>query len=323
MASSRSSSLCRSEVSWPSRYARTALSQKYDPFARPHSGLEFAPAARQVPSHLEDMLAALKERNGQFQNEPTSQVERLEREFNQLRAVTHHAQDPLIRSTPGVDLLSQSAIAKTREGVGLRDLVERELKAQQQESLAGALPTTAERGRTSCSVHHRSQSLAPQSSFAGRGHTGRYAVDHPSPMAKMNDLYKDLEAMDLSLQQARRENVRLMEEKDACVAAHERDVAALENMLKSVMDENEKLKQALSAARGTSPKLAPRGMPGELERSMVSDLIQSGISNIPSTPNSNGSTSTQTPPFEPEAELDVTRSSIDASMVSTPRVGHQ
>jgi hypothetical protein len=138
----------------------------------------------------------------------------------------------------------------------------------------------------------------------------------------MNELYKELEIMDLNLQQARLENCRLNDEKTTCIVAHERDVATLAGMLKSVMAENAKLKEALLVARGhPSPKLGVKGRLGDLELDVISSLIESGIPYLPATPHSHGSTSTHTPPFEPEAEacsLDVSRASISLSVQTMP-----
>lgn len=253
-------------------------------------------------------MASLKEHSGmsrtESMNDSTSQVARLEREFKQLRSTTRHVHDPLGQSS--------SAIGRGRDEIpqqiSVQELVEREIKAY------GAAQQ-ADRGRMERSIQHRSQSV-------DRGQPEWYAPEQRRPfgMLRMNELHKQLAEMDAALQQARQENIRLREEKDACVAAHERDVAALESMLSSVMAENENLKGK------TFPKHAGRA---ELEKNIKATLIQSGISHIPSTPNSDadGSSSTQTPPpsnFEPEAEevsldersLDISRASIDVISTS-------
>lgn len=315
------------------------MSQKPDSFSRLNAGLDFSPAARHTSAHLENMLEALKEQRGQFCNDGASQdnehtrlarefghhashLTRLEREFEQLRSSTcqrfqqpgGQGQDPLFQTTPSVNVNM-----KARNEIGLRDLVEREIQA---------LDKTASRGRSE-SVNrrcHRSQSLDPAPYYAvPQPIPERHMMStmpRPAGMGQRSDLYQELEDMDMALKKACEDNIRLTEEKDACKAAHERDVKALESMLKSVMEENKQLKEALATAIGnTSPKYASRGMPEELERAVISNLIHGGISHIPQTPNSQGSSSTQTPPFEPEAEdgsLDLSRASIDMSRAATP-----
>jgi len=147
-------------------------------------------------------------------------------------------------------------------------------------------------------------------------------------VVQIKELYKDLDKVNAELQESCRLNRRLSDEKDACVNSHARDVASLEHMLDSVMAENKALQVALAAARKSKRSYKAKSKMTEAERNMVSGLVQSGISNIPSTPSMRSTTgsgsestetppTTMTPPLEPgseEMELSRTsRSSISAT----------
>jgi len=147
-------------------------------------------------------------------------------------------------------------------------------------------------------------------------------------VVQIKELYKDLDKVNAELQESCRMNRRLSDEKDACVNSHARDVASLEHMLDSVMAENKALQVALAAARKSKKSYKARCKMTDAERNMVSGLVQSGISNIPSTPSMRSTTgsgsestetppTTMTPPLEPgseEMELSRTsRSSISAT----------
>lgn len=71
----------------------------------------------------------------------------------------------------------------------------------------------------------------------------------PSPAAPASDeVYKELERMEIELRKVRDENSKLKEEKAACEEAHSRDVSTLEAMLSQMMNDNERLKKALGGA---------------------------------------------------------------------------
>jgi hypothetical protein len=294
-------------------------------------GLDFTPTARQnsVSANLEDMLAAMKQQqSGLSRNDQAnSQVEQLDREFSQLRAANKykqdHVQEPLTHSMPALGTQHIPSVA-ARESVGLQDLVEREIKAAREAEMAKlqAIPEAHgalnERGRMARNSYPgRSLSLRPQTmTFRDiRDEAARCGMENPHRVDQISQLHRELERRDIDLDQAHIENRKLKVEKAACVAAHERDVASLESMNTLLMDENKMLKAALSEARSAErknlPQLSSRVISEAIERNIVSDLIQSGISNVPSTPHSAASASTETPPFEPEAEdLDVSRGSI-------------
>jgi len=267
------------------------------------------PVHRQNSASLEDMLTALVDEGRQARNEPARPIDRLQHEnaslierlqANQLRS---YVPAPLAHD----DLLSQtlpcvpSGRLKSSPGVdvGLQDLVEREIKAARE--LEERKSQNIER-----SSQYRSQSVAPSGITLARGITAE-RVGSPwervdSLLAKVNELQKEMEKMDEALQHSTEENSRLATEKAVCVEAHERDVASLENMLTSIMSENKTLKEALVVAMEKNPpKLRPSGVPDDVERLMISTLIENGISNTPSTPTmsqstGSGSVSTETPP---------------------------
>lgn len=261
------------------------------------------------------MIVALQEQS--LERDHNSQVARLEREFNNLRSPKNYTTDHLSQSLPG------GLIARVCN-IGLQELVERELNAHggattERGSMHRACSRESRGGSIrACSSQRRAQSITRHGAMTERApeHHSHGIPEYHSPTvfrtdssseAQVKELYKELEEMDNALQESRRENSKLKEDKDQCIAAHERDVASLEHMLKSVMDENQKLQEALSVAVGKKPpKLTPRGMPEAIERTMISNLIQSGISGTPSSLRSAGSpsASTGTPPStaEPEAE---------------------
>lgn len=268
------------------------------------------------------MIVALQEQS--LERDHSSQAARLEkyaRLENELRSPKHHATDHLSQSLPG------GLIARVCN-IGLQELVERELNAHggaatERGSMQRACSRESRGGsmQRACSSQRRAPGITPRGAMTERVPEYKsqlFRPDSPSdneryrlPVAQVKELYKDLEEMDISLQESRRENSKLKDDKEACIAAHERDVASLEHMLKSVMDENEKLKEALSVALGKkAPKLTPRGMPEALERTMISNLIQSGISGTPSSIRSSlrsvgspsASTGTPASTVEPEAE---------------------
>lgn len=281
-----------------------------DTFPNSQGCLEVTPASRHNSAPL-DMLAALTEEHSELsRHQAFSQVKQLELDC---------LSNPLNSSID--DLQDAVGSPRARASVGLRDLIEREMHAQAQ--LFGS---RQERGRVAVSSNlaaaHRAQSVDQFSGFPSRGYPERRGMETSQKSMRISELYKELEKVDAALQDATQENRRLKEEKSACVAAHERDVAALESMLKSVMDENAKLKESLGVSNEKNNKHAPWTMTQDVQRNMISDLIQSGISNVPQTPKSEGSSSTQTPPFEPEAELsslDASRRSIDVGGPSPSR----
>jgi len=261
------------------------------------------------------MIAALQEQSQE--RDHSSQVARLEGELNNLRS-PKHATDHLSQSLPG------GLIARVCD-IGLQELVERELNAHGgAKTERGSMHRTCSRDSRGGSMQRACSSQRRMQSITHHGAVTERAPDHHShgipeyrpqsvfgtdsaKEAQVKELYKELEEMDTALQESRRQNRKLKEDKDQCIAAHERDVASLEHMLKSVMEENQKLQEALKVAVGKKPpKLTPRGMPEEMERTMISNLIQSGISATPSSLRSVGSpsASTGTPPStaEPEAE---------------------
>jgi len=292
----------------------------------------------------------------------SEKVLRLEHEFNQLRSATPaRAEDSLSDSL----LTAASVRAPDASGIGLQELLEREIKAQA--ALTGT-PQTAS--------PHSSQASPGLPASGSMLRELLRAPDSPQPqtlvfqtsrevqtrsredkstctewdvkdsytctecnmvdkstctegndlqkMQKMSELYAELEEkaveledMDAALQQACQANIKLTSERQACVVAHARDVASLEHMLKTVMDENAQLK-ALRVPEGKPSKLDPRSMP---HSDLISSLlIQSGISHMPSTPTSIGSSSTQTPTIEPtasEGSLDMSRASVPSMDVTT------
>lgn len=96
------------------------------------------PAPAPLSGNLQEMLAALKQQSGQFRNDASSQAAQLEREFKQLRSAKQEAPEPAALS----QTMPSRGVAKVREPtVGLQDLVERELKAQQAVTASSVEPS--------------------------------------------------------------------------------------------------------------------------------------------------------------------------------------
>lgn len=72
--------------------------------------------------------------------------------------------------------------------------------------------------------------------------------DAPQQSITPDEVYKELERMEMELQKVRDENSRLREEKAACEEAHSRDISTLEAMLTQIMSDNQRLKKALEEA---------------------------------------------------------------------------
>jgi len=261
------------------------------------------------------MMAALKEKRSQISKDEESRGAHehvdaahstgRDRELDRLM----HSAPQRFQSSLNLTVPSESASAQ-RE-IGLQDLMNREIQA---------LDVTMDRGS-----HHAPHGLtSPPTTCAFPEHTPEwYRVVNARQTVKISKLEEELASMDIALQQACKENLALTREKAACKAAHERDVTVLESMLKtkesmlkSVMSENAKLEHALGVAKTQVPiKLAPQVLSHELERSMISSLVQSGISPFPTSANSERSSS------EPEGEeptLDLSRASLDETRPATP-----
>lgn len=228
------------------------------------------------------------------------------------------------KESSGVGARARQQIKEYKESldksatVGLQDLVERELKAQQAANpdASGSLESTRIRRHT-VTGGYRSQSVhAPSRSLGHSMFSTLPTKIVESPRGtQVAELHKELDKLDHDLEQSRQDNRRLTDEKaasDRSVASHQRDIAALEHMLESVMTENNALRIALTEAhKGQASKLTPMKVAAVVERNMVNQLILSGISSQSLTPHSNGSASTETPPLERDAEdLDLSRTSI-------------
>jgi hypothetical protein len=105
-------------------------------------------------------------------------------------------------------------------------------------------------------------------------------------------MHKELERMEVVLQQVREENTKLREEKRAVEEAHRRDVSSLEAMLNQIMEENKRLTEAVSAFRA--------GAAHQVRALDFSDRIVSLKQQVPMTPSS--VRSEVEPAFEPEID---------------------
>merc|ERR1719158_1079375 len=113
-----------------------------------------------------------------------------------------------------------------------------------------------------------------------------------------SEIYQELERMEMELVKVRDENGRLRDEKDACEAAHSRDVAALEAMLDQMMSENKRLTRALSDTTQLCAKKAnPTCSPSSLDHK-IADYNK--FEGVPLTPHSIHSVSE--PALEPDTD---------------------
>lgn len=282
MNTSRSSSLCRSDVASSSRRhspgaasrgrAHNALFRSSSVASQPRNWRQ--PAGASIPQTTPVLTAE----SGQSHADYKCEVERLEREIRHLRQAV--AQTPKSQDVP------------------LRDLVERELSAygrssELQRDFARMAALEEELDRTSKDEEYRTL-LAELQQEQDKNENNEQCI---------TELYKELETMDSALQQARQEIGKLMDERSASQASHERDVVNLEHMLQEVMAQNQRLQEALDVVNGkTSPTSStPRGIDEALEKSLIAKMIQSGISYSPAKSYCK-SASTSTPPLEAEIE---------------------
>lgn len=301
-----------------------AKSDRHDPLiTQMWSSPDFAPALRPTPSHAVDLLSSVQQHSMDLQEEQPKTIDhalRLQSTFSQLNAHSgEDAQRASFSTAPVGMSCSQNGAA-----IGLQELVARELKAHGK---------TVEPGRKdllsvdhlACQLSSRvsavKESLKPHDALDSSSDscvtTPPHGADEPPVRPALAYLYREMDNKDAALRQAKQEIRKLRGERDASVANLERHVASLESLLKSVMLENDDLKEALSAALANKPaKYSQRVMPEAVERSMISNLIQSGIPHIPSTPISNGSASTETPPLEADADA----SSLEGSRESVQTI---
>lgn len=73
-----------------------------------------------------------------------------------------------------------------------------------------------------------------------------------SELSEAQQIYQELERMEMELRKVKTESISLKEDKEACEAAHKRDVTTLEDMLSQMMEENKRLNKALADV-GTLP----------------------------------------------------------------------
>lgn len=109
----------------------------------------------------------------------------------------------------------------------------------------------------------------------------------PSEVAQ---IYQELERMEMELRKVRDENSRLRDDKEACEAAHARDVTSLEAMLSQMMEENRRVAKALSDAESTlnsAEKRAVNGSPSAVNpiRGLDDKIVQTKkLEGIPLSP---------------------------------------
>lgn len=113
-----------------------------------------------------------------------------------------------------------------RDASGLADAMQRT-----SDQVAGCSSAASERGRAASTVC-----------------TEQASQNAEQTKLQMLELYKELENITMTLQEAQAENRKLKEDKDASETAHARDVAALEGMLQQLTADNERLSKSLAKA---------------------------------------------------------------------------
>lgn len=128
---------------------------------------------------------------------------------------------------------------------------------------------------------------------------------------EMKQIYQELERMQIELHKIREDNSKLKDEKEACEAAHSRDVSALEAMLDSMMAENKRLKEAIAGNVLSSTK---KPASDSLDYKFADRIADSKKIETPLTPHSIRSVSE--PGIEPDIErsIELDRSKLNVSM---------
>jgi len=137
----------------------------------------------------------------------------------------------------------------------------------------------------------------------------------PSETQACLDIYQELERMEIELRKVREENIRLKEDKEACEAAHSRDVSTLEAMLEQMMLEKQRLTKALAETESLLSRVSK--LEAGIPISGMDKLAHSkNVQGSPLTPHSIRSVS------EPAIEPDIERSiEFDRSKLNVAAVG--
>lgn len=213
-------------------------------------------------------LEALLRQNALAERGGSSCSGLLAREAAQLDAAMMHGAVPERASRDRADMLMMqrnSSTGNLRDASGLADALKTQMSAANDH--AASSTAASERGR-------------PMSSYNDQTSMEQAKV-------QMMELYKELEKITVTLQDAQQENRKIKEDKEASETAHARDVAALEGMLQQLGADNDRLTQALAKAE---EKLAQRkvtnpGTPSSIrsasrEPAMEPDVEQAEIDRI-------------------------------------------
>lgn len=168
-----------------------------DPFAQSHCLSDVQAPVQTQNSNLDDMMAVLVEQSGvQVRNEPPpSPIERLHREYSQLKAKQQRSlvPSPLAEDELNETITSQSS-GKNRENVSLQDLVEREMKASRElEQRRSQSIEPGSQFRSQTMDKYRSQSMDPRGKApTPLGSYGSLRTPHQSlaPLSSDFDAFK-------------------------------------------------------------------------------------------------------------------------------------
>lgn len=257
---------------------------------------------RQDSDSLAEILARLVQENkrsqiGEEEAPPPQQAEHFQRRGDERRGDVGSSTADVITAAPtgalpiGLERLLEREIKATEDFKGMqRPLESQEPQAKQDVDSTWALDGSVQRVGSSMQTGYVEQHTKAKSE--------KTPVDNGLKM-QLDELCKEVEEKDRalwlacqSLEKASIENAKLVQEKAAYLAAHQRGIADLERVITTITAENTTLREALSMA--LSGKKTKRGGSGYQARSSSSHTSSP-------TPLSSGSVSTETP-MEPELE---------------------